>query len=270
MCSSILKTREENIRYYLSNRIFKYIQEPTFLISSNRRIPCPNACVHKIAKKKKKKIPQDRVNEESGPRVEIVSWNFRDIRNEDQGHNSDGKDDDDGHKEARDQSLWPAYADLKRDRAKLVSRASTRDLQLPRCFIRQPVPSSRFSSLLARTRTNQRTNEGRLSRIPAATSTALPVRESDKSGTGKYIRRDLRRDFEESSCIPGGIVRLCSRDHHLWCIMDGSNFFLEFRVFNFSFPFFRISIDISVDDLDCSEPKKKGLGRRARIFELRY
>lgn len=55
MCSSILKTREENIRYYLSNRIFKYIQEPTFLISSNRRIPCPNACVHKIAKKKKKK-----------------------------------------------------------------------------------------------------------------------------------------------------------------------------------------------------------------------
>lgn len=39
-----------------------------------------------------------------------------------------------------------AVADLKRDRAKLVFRASTRDLQLPRCFIRQPVLSSRFSS----------------------------------------------------------------------------------------------------------------------------
>lgn len=118
-----------------------------------------------------------------------------------------------------------AYADLKRDRAKLVSRASTRDLQLPRCFIRQPVPSS---SLRART------NEGRLSRIPGATSTALPVRESDKSGTGKYIRRDLRRDFEESSCIQaGGIVRLCSRDHHLWCIMDGSNFFFFFSFLEF-------------------------------------
>lgn len=105
--------------------------------------------------------------------------------------------------------------DLKRDRAKLVSRASTRDLQLPRCFIRQPVPSSRFSSLLARTRTN----EGRLSRIPAATSTALPVRESDKSGTGKYIRRDLRRDFEESSCIPEescGCARVTITSGALW------------------------------------------------------
>lgn len=80
---------------------------------------------------------------------------------------------------------------------------------------------------------NEPTNEGRLSRIPAATSTALPVRESDKSGTGKYIRRDLRRDFEESSCIPGGIVRLCSRDHHLWCIMDGSNFFFRVSITGF-------------------------------------
>lgn len=94
-----------------------------------------------------------------------------------------------------------------------------------RCFIRQPVLSSSLRT---------RTNEGRLSRIPGATSTALPVRESDKSGTGKYIRRDLRRDFEESSCIQaGGIVRLCSRDHHLWCIMDGSNFFFFFSFLEF-------------------------------------
>lgn len=39
----------------------------------------------------------------------------------------------------REINLYGGWSDVKRDGAKLVSRASTRDLQLARCFIRQPV-----------------------------------------------------------------------------------------------------------------------------------
>lgn len=72
---------------------------------------------------------------------------------------------------------WP---DVMRDRAKLVSRASTRDLQLARCFIPQPVLLSDASS------------EERSTRIPIATP-RVAIRESDKSGTGKYILWPPRR-----------------------------------------------------------------------------
>lgn len=113
-----------------------------------------------------------------------------------------------------------AVADLKRDRAKLVSRASTRDLQLPRCFIRQPVLSSRFSSPdVARF---ERTNERRLSSHSSCNVDRVAVRESDKSGTGRYIHRGLHGDFEESVWIQGDRARLRSRDR--WCIMDGQHF----------------------------------------------
>lgn len=124
-------------------------------------------------------------------------------------------------------------------------------------------------SLLEPERTNERTKEGSLAFLPQRrprcryANQIKVALESIYAATSAATLKNRPASREQD-------VRLCSRDHHLWCIMDGSNFFLEFRVFNFSFPFFRISIDISVDDLDCSEPKKKGLGRRASIFELRY
>lgn len=96
-----------------------------------------------------------------------------------------------------------AVADLEQDRAKLVSRASTRDLQLPRWFIRQPVLSSCFSLLFSRTvrAGSLRTNERRPSSHSWCNVDRVAVRESDKSGTGKYIHRGLHGDFEESVWI---------------------------------------------------------------------
>lgn len=117
-------------------------------------------------------------------KVGIVSRNSRRIRNV--GHNSDGKDDDDGHKEARDQSL--AYAETGPSSYLALRRA------IYSC--RVALFANLFPLLFART--NQPTNERR----KALSHSCCNVdRESDKSGTGKYIRRDLRRDFEESSCI---------------------------------------------------------------------
>lgn len=120
---------------------------------------------------------------------------------------------------------------------------------------------SLFSSLEP---TNQRTKEGRLSRIPAATSTANQIKvalESIYAATSAATLKNRPASRRNR-------VRLCSRDHHLRCIMDGSNFFLR-EAFDegLIFFFYGISIDISVDDLtDCSE---KGLGRRA-MFELHH
>lgn len=124
-------------------------------------------------------------------------------------------------------------------------------------------------SLLEPERTNERTKEGSLAFLPQRrprcryANQIKVALESIYAATSAATLKN-RPASREESC---GCARVTITSGALWMARI---FFLEFRIFNFSFPFFRISIDISVDDLDCSEPKKKGLGRRARIFELRY
>lgn len=123
----------------------------------------------------------------------MISRNSKCVCNVDRQDNSDCKEEDDGHKEAEDQSLWRLVERQARQGQARISRFDARftaaaSLYSPTCS--PLVPDARLRN--AETR------------VPVAEKLALPYANQIKVAP-QSIHRGLRRDFEESARIHGRI-----------------------------------------------------------------